>query len=134
MVVDTPSFFGANPATVAKGPHKGLRTLAAEEDEARALLALLNEAQLREAVFDTRPYGDIVTKNAEKVDPLQPVGIPASRLNEAQRAQLLRLIQVYARTYEAGLAEARMARVRESSIENVRFGWAGATERGQPHY
>ena len=134
MAVDTPSFFGANPATVPKGPRKGLRTLAAEEDEARALLALLTEEQRREAVFDSRSYGDIVTKNAEKVDPLSPVGIPASRLTEPQRTQLVKLVEVYARTFEPGLAEARMARVREGGVETIRFGWAGSTERGRPHY
>lgn len=134
MAVDTPNFLGANPATVTKGPRTGLRVLAAEEDEARALLGSLSEAQRREAVFDTRTYGDIVTKNADKVDPQTPVGIVAARLGEPQRAQLVKLVEVYARTFEPGLAEARMARVREGGIENIRFGWAGATERGRPHY
>jgi len=134
MAVDTPSFFGANPAEVQKGPKKGLRVLAAEEDEARALLALLSEEQRREAVFDSRSFGDIVTGNAEKVDPLNPVGIVASKLDEKQRAQLLKLVETYAVSFESGLAQARLARVREGGIENIRFGWAGATERGGRHY
>lgn len=134
MVVDAPSFLGANPAKVPRGPTAGLRVLAAEEDEARALLALLTDAQRRVAVFDTRTYGDIVTTNAAKVDPLQPVGIVATDMTEAQRAQLVKLVEVYARTFESALAEARMARIREGGIENVRFGWAGSTERGRPHY
>ena len=82
----------------------------------------------------TRTYGDIVTTNAEKVDPLAPVGIAAAKLDESQRAQLVKLIEVYARTFEPALAEARMARVRDGGIENIRFGWAGATERGRQHY
>ena len=134
MAVDTPSFFGANPANVPRGPKAGQRVLAAEEDEARALLTSLSEAQRRDAVFDTRTFGDIVTGNKEKVEPLQPVGIAAAQLSEAQRAQLLKLIEVYARTFEPGLAEARMARVRDGGIEKVRFGWAGATEKGKQHY
>ena len=134
LVVDTPSFFGANPANVPRGPKAGLRVLAAEEDEARALLSSLSDAQRRDAVFDTRTFGDIVTGNAEKVDPLAAVGVAASQLSEAQRAQLVKLIEVYARTFEPALAEARMARVREGGIENVRFGWAGAIERGRQHY
>jgi hypothetical protein len=134
MAVDTPSFFGANPATVMKGARKGLRALAAEEDQARELLGSLSEEQRREALFDTRTYGDIVTRNAEKVDPLKPVGIPASRLDEGQRAQLLKLVEVYARTFERGLAEARTGRVHQGGVENIRFGWAGAIERGRPHY
>ena len=134
MVVDTPSFLGANPATVAKGPRAGYRALAAEEDEARTLLGMLSDAQRRIAVFDTRTYGDIVTSNAASVSALHPVGIAASELNDAQRAQLVKLIDVYAATFEVGLAEARMRRVREGGLHDVRFGWAGAVARGRPHY
>ncbi len=134
MLVDTPSFFGANPALVPKGPKKGLRALAAEEDEARALLDLLSNEQRREAVFDERTYGDIVTGNAGKVDPLNPVGIAAAKLDDKQRSQLLKLIEIYAASFEPGLAQARLARVREGGIENIRFGWAGALERGRRHY
>ena len=100
----------------------------------RALLTSLSEAQRRDAVFDTRTFGDIVTGNKEKVEPLQPVGIAAAQLSEAQRAQLLKLIEVYARTFEPGLVEARMVCVRDGGIEKVRFGWAGATEKGKQHY
>ena len=134
MSVDTPSFFGANPARVASGPRAGMRALASEEDEARTLLASLSEAQRREAVFDTRPYGDIVTTNAAKVEPPNAVGIDAAKLSAAQRMQLEKLIAVYARTFEPALADARLARVREGGIDSVRFGWAGSLDPGRPHY
>lgn len=134
FVADTPSFFGANPATVERGPSAGLRALASEEDEARKLLGMLSEAQRRVAVFDTRTYGDIVTRNAEKVDALQPRGLSAAQMSDAQRAQLAALIEVYANTFEPGLAEARMARVRGGGFDQVSFGWAGATQRGGAHY
>lgn len=134
LAADTPSFFGANPAEVRSGAKKGLRVLAAEEDEARALLALLSADQRREAVFDGRTYGDIVTGNAAKVDPLNPVGLPAAKMDERQRAQLMKLVETYAASFEPGLAQARLARVREGGVENIRFGWAGATERGKRHY
>jgi len=134
VAADAPSFFGANPATVASGPKKGLRVLGPEEDEARALLESLTEAQRRDAIFDTRTYGDIVTSNAERVDAPAAVGIPAARLDERQRARLVKLIEVYAQNFEAVLAEARVARVRADGIGEVRFGWAGPTERGRPHY
>ncbi len=131
---DTPSFFGANPARVTQGPKQGQRALAAEEDEARALLAELDESQRREAVFEARTYGEIVTANAQKVEPLAGVGVAAARLNQIQRVQLLKLIEVYAASFEPGLAKARMARVQEGGVENIRFGWAGSTERGRQHY
>ena len=132
--VDTPSFLGANPATVTKGPKKGLRVLAEEEDEARKLLASFSPAQREAAVFAAQTYGEIVTRNAERVDPLNPAGIAAERLDEGQRAQLMKVIEIYARTFEPGLAAARLARVRDGGVEKIHFGWAGATERGRPHY
>jgi len=139
---DAPSFFGANPATVPKNPkfgaRQGLRVLAAEEDEARALLAMLSGAQRKEAVFESRTFGEIVTGNAAKVDPtsgsLRPAGIAAAQMDEKQRAQLWKLIEVYAGSFEPGLAAARLARAKQGGIEAIHFGWAGATERGRPHY
>ena len=61
-------------------------------------------------------------------------GTPAEVCAARWREHRLALIEVYARTFEPGLAQARMARVREGGIEHIRFGWAGATERGKPHY
>ena len=83
MAVDTPSFFGANPATVAKGAKKGLRALGEEHDAGWALLESLGEAQRREAVFEERTYGDIVTGNNDKVEPLAAA---ASRRRSSTRS------------------------------------------------
>ncbi|MEA2696261.1 MAG: hypothetical protein QOI66_532 [Myxococcales bacterium] len=138
LVVDTPSFLGANPATVPAGlkaaAKAGLRVLAAEEDEARAFLASLSDDQRRDVVFSKSTYGDIVTRNATAVDPLKPVGLSAAKMDDRQRALLLTLIEIYARTFEPSLAEARLARVREGGVEKINFGWAGATTGRGPYY
>jgi len=134
LAVDTPSFFGANPATVPKGAKKGFRALGEEHDAGWALLESLGEAQRREAVFEARTYGDIVTANKDKVEPLDAAGISAAKLDERQRALLWKLIETYARSFEPGLAEARLARAKEGGIEALRFGWAGSTVRGRQHY
>lgn len=141
LVVDTPSFLGANPAEVKSGPKAGLRVLKQEEDLARELMASFNADQRKAAVFDTRTFGDIVTAAKQEISSLVPVGIAAAQMSDAQKALLLKLIQEYANTFEAGLATARMARVRHGRVGNepggfdaIRFGWAGSTERGQPHY
>jgi len=134
LAVDTPSFFGANPATVAKGARKGLRALGEEHDAGWALLESLGERQRREALFEARTYGDIVTANRDKVEPLEGAGIAAANLDERQRELLWKLIETYARSFEPGLAQARLARAREGGIEAIRFGWAGSTARGRPHY
>ena len=134
LVVDSPSFFGANPATVAAGPKKGLRAMGEEHDAGWALLESLGEAQRREAVFEARTYGDIVTGTRDKVDPLAAAGIPAVKLDEKQRALLWKLIEVYAGSFEPALAQARLARTKQGGIEAIRFGWAGSIARGKPHY
>lgn len=134
LAVDTPSFLGANPAEVRSGSRKGLRVLADEEDAARALLGSLGEAQRREAIFSSSPYGDVVTRTAERAQPLDAVGIPATKLGAKQRELLVNLIGVYARTFEPRLAVARMARVQKGGLDAIRFGWAGSTQRGKPHY
>ncbi len=134
MAVDTPSFFGANPATVTRGPRKGLRPLGEEHDAGWALLESLSDAQRQEAVFSARTYGDIVTGSRDKVEPLEAAGISAAKLDDKQRALLWTLVETYARSFEPGLAEARLARAKEGGIEALRFGWAGSTVRGRPHY
>jgi hypothetical protein len=134
LAVDTPSFFGANPATVQQGAKKGLRALGEEHDAGWVLLESLGEAQRREAVFEERTYGDIVTANRDKVEPLPAAGIVGAKLDEKQRALLWKLIEVYAGNFEPGLAQARLARARQGGIEAIRFGWAGSTARGKPHY
>jgi hypothetical protein len=132
-IATTPSFFGANPAEVRAGPRQGLRALAEEEDEGRKLLAMLDAGQRSAAVIDTRTYGDIVTRAEPRVNPLENRGLEAKALSEPQKAQLRRLIETHAAAFEAPLREARMARALDG-FEAVRFAWAGATERGKPHY
>jgi len=134
LAVDTPSFFGANPAAVPSGPKKGLRALGEEHDAGWALLDSLSEAQRRDAVISTRTYGDIVTSNREKVDPPEAAGLPATKLDERQRALLWKIVEVYAASFEPALADARLARARADGIGPLRFAWAGSTMRGAPHY
>lgn len=138
-VATLPQFMGANPATLARdfpkaGMRKGQRVLGAEEDLARELLTSLDAKQRSRAVFDARPYGDIVTTNAARVAPLAPVGIGFDELTAAQQALLLRLVSVFADHLRPDLADARLARVREGGLPSLRFGWAGSAEAGAPHY
>ncbi|HSO06960.1 MAG TPA: DUF3500 domain-containing protein, partial [Pelomicrobium sp.] len=138
VVATLPQFVGANPAEVPKdiagGPRQGARAMAAEEDRAFELLGSLSPQQRQAAIFSEQSYGDIVTRNAAKVDPLEPVGIAFKDLDRAQQAQLLRIVEAFASPVEPALAEQRLERVRSGGLESIRFGWAGATERRQPHY
>jgi Protein of unknown function (DUF3500) len=134
-----PQFMGSNPALVPRdmpggGPRAGTRVLAEEEDLARRLMGALDPAHVTLAHFDTRTYGDIVSKNEKKVLPLSPVGVELRALPAAEQATLLRLIGVFASHLRPELAEARLARVRSGGLDSIRFGWAGSLERGKPFY
>ncbi len=137
-VATLPQFFGANPALVprdtAGAPRKGFRLLGGEEDLAREWLDSLSPAQRSKALLDARPFGDIVTRNAARVNPLAPVGLEFASMNSNQQALLLKLLGAFADHLNPELAEARLARVRAATLESIRFGWAGSTVRGEPHY
>lgn len=133
-IAASPTFFGANPARVASGPKAGLRALAAEEDEARKLLGMLDTGLRAKAVIDARSYGEIVTRAAANVSPIDGRGLRASEMTELQRAQLKKLIAVYASTLEPGLRDQRVARSEEGDFGAVLFAWAGPTDAGKPHY
>jgi hypothetical protein len=134
FVSSTPTFLGANPAEVRSGPKKGSRALAAEEDAARALLESLTAAQRAETIIDEAPYGDIVSRNRTRVDPLDARGIAFGKLAPAQQKQLLALIELYAGTMQPKLAEERLAKIRAAGLDGIRFAWAGPAARGRPHY
>lgn len=138
VVATLPQFLGANPAEVprdiTRGPRKGQRALGEEEDRAFALLAALTPTQRQRAVFSAQPFGDIVTRNAALLDPLAPVGIAFGELDAAQQALLLRIVEALASVVEPSLAQQRLERVRAGGLDGIRFGWAGAAQRGQPHY
>jgi hypothetical protein len=138
-VVSTfPQFIGANPAEVprdfAGGPRKGQRALQDEEDRAFALLSSLSPEQRAAAIIGDQPYGDILTRNGTKVDPLTPSGIQFSELDRAQQAKLLRVIDAFASIVEPALAEQRLRRVRASGFDAIRFSWAGSQMRAKPYY
>jgi len=138
FVSTLPQFMGSNPAEVphdiAKGPREGTRVLADEEDSARTLIKSLRDPERAAALFDSRTYGDIVTRNASKLDPLDPVGVKFTALGAAEQAQLLRIIQVFAQHLRPELSDARLGRVRAGGLDSIRFGWAGSLERGKPFY
>ena len=130
----TPTFFGANPAEVREGPRKGLRALAREEDLARDLLASLTSEQKQVAIVAPKAYDDILTAADRKAALKgQPSGLNAAKLKGQQRQMLDALVAEYANNVPAEIAEHRMQQLKEAG-NNVFFAWAGAAEKGGPHY
>jgi hypothetical protein len=135
LVATTPEFLGANPAEVRlDGPFKGRRVLHAEEDLARELLKSLDPRQRRQAVFSQTAPGDILTTNLPRADPPPATGIAAQALTPKQTETLRKLLAEYAARLPDPLASERLAKIEKAGFEKIRFAWAGAVERGGPHY
>ena len=132
--MSTPTFLGANPATVPSGPRRGLRAMKEQEDTARALLASLNADQRTIAIFDDVAPTNVVTGADLVVDPLDPIGIPASALTAAQQDLLMAVIESYVGIMADDIAALRRAAILAGGTDDIRFAWAGPTERGKVAY
>jgi hypothetical protein len=129
-----PIFVGANPARVLTGPNTGYRLLAAEEDLGRELVTMLSEAQRKVALIQDTAFGEILTKNDPKVQPLELAGLAAADMSADESAQLQRIIELYVGRMNAASAHEVLARMNKAGFAKVRFAWAGGIEVGQPHY
>ena len=129
-----PFFFGVYPAEVKDGPKKGMRIIKDEEDFGFELVNSLTQEQKQKALLQTKAYSDIVTRNAVKVDPLEPVGIFAKDLTHKQKTVLNKLIAAYLLSMPPTIAKTRMNKITTEDMNSISFGWAGDTEPGKPHY
>jgi hypothetical protein len=134
VVSSTPSFWGADPAEVRSGRHRGLRPLAHEEDWARRLLHSFEGDRRKKVVINVEAPRDIITGTSRKAEPGTPRGIGVAEMNPEQVNALMELIQEYAHRLRPELAEMELDELRKAGIEKIHFAWAGGTESGQPHY
>ena len=133
-VSSSPMFLGSNPAEVREGDQKGTRVLGEEEDAGRALVQALSPDQLRIAVVNATAPADILTMNKNDITPLPDEGILYSALQPKQQEMLVRIIDVYTSTMEADVAAERMTVARRAGLDQLRFAWAGETDKGKKHY
>ncbi len=138
VVGDSPSFWGANPATVKVfvegGPEVGTRTLADEEQLAFDLLHSLDAGQFKKALISDKAPDDY--RNAGNPEPPRepPVGLPASDMTDAQKKLLWTLLETYSGHLETPLAEAQLQDIKEHDPGRVHFAWWGSHEPGAGHY
>jgi uncharacterized protein DUF3500 len=134
-IASVPLFFGANPAEVRHGPTKGQRTLAPEEDLARALVRSLPASEKNIAIVSATAYPDILTDRYPVANAFAPPdGLAWSSMAAECRGQLVELIRHYVtRTNEELSGPYWRSRI-EPELEAVTFAWAGGEEPGQGHY
>jgi hypothetical protein len=131
----TPSFFGAEPATVPSGPRGGLRVLSVEEELGRELLTSLDAGQRSVAVTSDTAPPDVLTRSDPVADTsLVAAGIGHDDLHPGQQQLLERLVRHYFDRTPEALAERAWADVVDAGLEAVRFAWAGGARPGEGHY
>lgn len=127
----TPSFLGSNPGEVRDGRHKGLRALAAEEDLARTLVGSLLAGEKKEVIFSEKPPAEIISGENRTATALDPVGILASDMTEAQRTALLALISEYTGRYRSEVAATDVEKMKAAGIDKIRFGGPAGPSPGK---
>lgn len=130
----TPSFMGANPAIVPRGPESGKQVLKQETDLGFFLVNSLSKEQLKLARFSDTALPEIITGNDRKAELPEPKGIGYTTLTEDQKKIFMQLLEVYVKNYQLGFSAKLMARIRKAGIENLSFAWAGSLQPGAGHY
>jgi len=138
VVGSTPQFMAANPAEIksdVEGPlGKGTRVLRQEEELAFALINGL-AAELRDrATIASEAPAEIRFVGQPHVTPTDPEGLPMSDMDEQSQRRVMGLIEVYARSLPASIANQRLAEIREAGPESIHFAWAGAVKPHVGHY
>jgi hypothetical protein len=133
-IATTPQFLGANPATVAGGPMKGTRVLAAEEDLARGLVFMLSDVQLVEALIGTTAPPEILSGTTARAAMLEDRGVAYGSLAPEQQRRLWALLEEHAAAQRPELAAERLARVKKAGVDRIKFAWMGGLARGEGHY
>lgn len=134
VISTTPFFFGANPAEVRKGPKTGLRILGDREDLAFDLMNSLDQKQVEESIICEAAPADIVTFNSSKASLMTYEGLPASKMNGAQKELLLALVSEYVNQVRTELAAQKLADLKETGLDHLHLAWAGPVTKDEPHY
>lgn len=128
----TPSFIGVQPATYADANGKTVRPLGDIEDDAFALVAMLDATQRRAAVLGDTPI-DLVLGPGQDGKSIAPAGLPAAQMNRDQQAAFLKLIGHYGRLGNAADSAARMAEF-DATLNQTYLAWYGPTTPGSAAY
>jgi len=133
-VAVTPTFMGANPATVPRGPLQGLRTLQHEQDLGLALARAAGPSLRPRLVIAPQSPGDIVSGPGRTDSLKTPAGVALGEMDAPQRALAMRLLATYARNMRGDIAEHELRTIHEAGVEHIHFAWAGPIDPAQPHY
>jgi hypothetical protein len=136
-LVTEPFFLGAWPTRAGSAYRtivQGERAMRREEDAAREIVLSLDGRLRRQVVFSSESLTDHVTQNAVHVKPLDRVGVLTRDLPSAAQKRVLEIVRTYLANHPPAKGREALARIERAGIGRTRFGWAGTTRPGLPHY
>ena len=133
-VAFTPTFLGAEPYEVEKGPFAGWRILSHEVERGFELLQSLSEEQTQQAVLATDIPRDVLEGPGRKQSLEKFEGITADELTDDQNVLLWYLIQEYVRNADHDAAEAQLEKIERDGLDKIYFSWIGPTDDIKKRY
>ena len=125
QVVMTPVFLGGEPVIAESGMYAGNAVLQEEQDQGLAMLRALNDDQRAKAVLDPDKTNNNIRGEANQDNlTLDYSGISAAEFTDAQKRQLLALIQLFVGNMREGHARVRMDEVARH-LDGTLFAWTG---------
>jgi hypothetical protein len=138
VVSSTPTFMGANPATVRDAVEGGLevgtRVLGKEEEFAFQLVRSLDEQQTKTALIAQKAPREIRAAGEAQPPQEPPAGLSVEKMNDRQQELLRKLVAAYLESMPQEVRQARRQAIVEADTRKVHFAWAGATQPGVGHY
>jgi hypothetical protein len=134
QVVMSPVFVGSEPVRATSGKFEGTIVMQDEQDKGLAFMQTLTPRQQSMAILSRAKDGNNALAEAYKdnID-LDYAGIAASELSEAQRDQLLTVIDAYVGNMDDGHAKIRMEKVKKH-FDQTYFAWVGDTKSDSVFY
>jgi hypothetical protein len=127
QVVMTPVFMGSEPVVALSGRSRGVSVMQDEQARGLSLVRALDEVQRELAILDLeKTRGNALAQAYQDNLVLDYAGLPASRLDAAQRQLLLDLVGEYVGNMDEGHARIRMEEV-EAHLDETHFAWIGGT-------
>lgn len=134
QVVMSPVFIGSEPVHAESGKFEGTIIMQNEQDAGLAFMQSLSKSQQKDATITSTKNGNNNLTEAYKDNVnLDYVGLPASKLDEKQRAALLDLIGQYVGNMREGHAKVKMSEV-EKHLDRTYFAWIGETSKDAVFY
>ncbi|KPM48490.1 DUF3500 domain-containing protein [Jiulongibacter sediminis] len=130
----TPFFLGSDPSRVRVTQYAGMRPLSKEEDYGLELFNMLSETQKAQALIAMEFPRDIITSPDRPQMLSSYQGIRGSELNEAQKAQLMDLLEEYLENFERDRAGHYLQLLHDKGLDDIYFGWVGGDARQTNHY